>query len=127
MTEPIGSTVLVFQAPPSAPEDEDDYLLDDEPTREPVRRTSRPSGAPGGSGARAVGGHVPGAPLRMLKGARQAAAGMKISDDAIREVLEDPHDAQPDPTHPERTRLKRGPLTVTTGQDGMILRVTRKK
>jgi len=127
MTEPIGSTVLVFQAPPALPSDEDDYLLDDEPVHEPVRRAPRPSGAPGGSGGRRETGHVPGAPLRMLKGARQAAAGMKISDDAIREVLEDPHDAQPDPTHPERTRLKRGPLTVTTGQDGMILRVTRKK
>ena len=130
MTDPIGSTVLVFQeppAPPAAPVDEDDYLPDDEPVREPVRRSSRPASGAGGPGGRAATGHVPGAPLRMLKGARQAAAGMKISDDAIREVLEDPHDAQPDPTHPERTRLKRGPLTVTTGQDGMILRVTRKK
>ena len=63
----------------------------------------------------------------MLKGARAAAAGMKISDDQIRAVLEDPQDVQPDPSQPTRTRLHRDGLTVTTGNDGMILRVTRKR
>ena len=52
---------------------------------------------------------------------------MKISDDQIRDVLEDPQDVQPDPTHPERTRLKRDGVVVTTGGDGMILRVSRRK
>lgn len=119
MTEPIGSTALVFQAPPALPDDETDIA-----PPEPVRRPPRSSSPEGGAGQARV---IPDGPLRMLKGARQAAAGMKISDDAIREVLEDPHEVQPDPTHPERRRLTRGPLTVTTGQDGMILRVTRRK
>jgi hypothetical protein len=123
MTNPIGSTTLVFQAPPAAPDDDTDPDFAPEPAREIVRRPARTGGAPStASGSIGAGGA-----LRMLKGARQAAAGMKISDEAIREVIEDPHDVQPDPTHPERTRLKRGALTVTTGQDGMILRVTRRK
>src|SRR4051794_11492000 len=65
--------------------------------------------------------------LRMLKGARAAAAGMHISDAQIRAVLEDPQDVQPDPNQPTRTRLRRDGLVVTTGDDGMILRVTRKR
>jgi hypothetical protein len=63
----------------------------------------------------------------MLKGARQAAAGMRISDDQIRAVLEDPQDVQPDPKQPSRTRLRRDGVIVTTGNDGMILRVSRKR
>jgi hypothetical protein len=123
MTNPIGSTTLVFQAPPAAPDDDTDPDFAPEPAREIVRRPAHNGGAPStASGSIGAGGA-----LRMLKGARQAAAGMKISDEAIREVIEDPHDVAPDPTHPERTRLKRGALTVTTGQDGMILRVTRRK
>ena len=64
--------------------------------------------------------------LRMLKGARAAAAGMKISDAAIRAVLDDPQDVQPDPKQPQRTQLRRDGLVVTTGNDGMILRVARR-
>ncbi len=128
MTNPIGSTTLVFQAPPAAPDDDTDPDFSPEPAREIVRRPIRGGGAPGTGGSTGSTGSIDaGGALRMLKGARQAAAGMKISDEQIREVLEDPHDVQPDPTHPERTRLKRGALTVTTGQDGMILRVTRRK
>jgi hypothetical protein len=63
----------------------------------------------------------------MLKGARAAASGMRISDDQIRAVLEDPQDVQPDPQQPHRTRLHRDGLVVTTGNDGMILRVTRNR
>ena len=118
-----GTTALVFQAPP-APAGVDPYEVDEpmyEPTDEPRSAgRERPGGASGGRpGA--------GSPLRMLKGARAAAAGMKISDDQIRAVLEDPHDVQPDPSQPTRTRLHRDGLTVTTGNDGMILRVTRKR
>jgi hypothetical protein len=71
----------------------------------------------------------PGGPsvLRMLKGARAAATGMHISDAQIRDVLEDPQDVQPDPNQPKRTQLRRDGLVVTTGNDGMILRVARRR
>jgi hypothetical protein len=129
-----GTTALVFQAPPT-PAGVDPHELD-EPTYEPRPAGRGRPGGPGGPGGQSggSGGHGgtggqpgPGSPLRMLKGARAAAAGMKISDDQIRAVLEDPHDVQPDPNQPTRTRLHRDGLTVTTGNDGMILRVTRKR
>jgi len=106
---PAGSTTLLFQAPPAPPVDD----VEDAPP--PRTRTAPSTGPSTGSG------------LRMLKGARAAAAGMKISDDQIRAVLEDPQDVQPDPKQPTRTRLTRDGITVTTGNDGMILRVTRKR
>jgi|GEM_PF-2038363 len=122
-----GTTALVFQAPPT-PSGVDSYELDD-PPHEPRTAGRSRSGGPGGSGGSGGSGGRSGAgsSLRMLKGARAAAAGMKISDDQIRAVLEDPHDVQPDPSQPTRTRLHRDGLTVTTGNDGMILRVTRKR
>lgn len=121
-TTPRGSTDLLFQAPPTRPGDDaadDDHLDDAHPADRAPRR----------SPARGAGGSAPGGPtnVRMLKGARQAAAGMKISDDQIRAVLEDPQDVQPDPKQPHRTRLTRDGVTVTTGNDGMILRVTRRR
>jgi len=75
------------------------------------------------------GGGEPSGPseLRMLKGARAAATGMHISDAQIRAVLEDPHEVQPDPNQPKRTQLRRDGLVVTTGNDGMILRVARRR
>ena len=124
------ATALVFQAPPSLPDSDADWDSDhdhdhdygsDRP-RAASRRDERPSGPSGNGNA----GHT-GGPLRMLRGARAAAAGMKISDDQIRAVLEDPQDVQPDPNQPTRTRLQRDGVTVTTGNDGMILRVTRKR
>ena len=63
----------------------------------------------------------------MLKGARQAATGMRISDDEIRAVLSDPQDVQPDPKKPQRTVLSRDRLVVTTGHDGTIVRVARRR
>jgi hypothetical protein len=63
----------------------------------------------------------------MLRGARDAAAGMKISDEQIRAVLEDPQEVGPDPNQPHRTRLRRDGVSVTTGEDGMILRVSRRR
>lgn len=120
MPTPLGSTDLLFQAPPSHPGDDlpehDDLPPDDGPRRAP-RDDGRQNGA---ANARSAN-------LRILKGARQAAAGMKISDDQIRAVLDDPQDVQPDPKQPHRTRLTRDGVTVTTGNDGMILRVTRRR
>jgi hypothetical protein len=113
-----GPTTLVFQAPPTRPEDDIDEMDDFADTQAPPtdNRGSRqgptaPAGAP--------------TELRMLKGARAAATGMKISDAQIRAVLEDPQDVQPDPKQPQRTQLRRDGLVVTTGNDGMILRVAR--
>lgn len=112
-TPATGSTTLLFRAPPAAPAD-DSPAADESAVIRPTSRSSRAgrAGAPG---------------LRMLKGARQAATGMKLSDEQIRAVLEDPQDVEPDPSQPHRTRLTRDGITVTTGQDGMILRVTRRR
>jgi len=125
------ATALVFQAPPSLPDPDPDWGpdwdLDEDPDfdADRPRATGRGNGrssGPAGNGARQTAG-----PLRMLRGARAAAAGMKISDEQIRRVLDDPQDVQPDPSQPTRTRLQRDGVTVTTGNDGMILRVTRKR
>ncbi|RJK95468.1 hypothetical protein [Vallicoccus soli] len=132
-TPPVGSTDLLFIAPPAAPAGEADGAPEayDAPVRPPRSRRTRAQSGPGGpegpepTGPR--GGAGTGPALRMLKGARQAAAGMKVSDDQIRRVLDDPQDVGPDPNQPHRTRLQRDGLVVTTGQDGMILRVARKR
>jgi hypothetical protein len=116
-----GTTALVFQAPP-APAEADSEIDDAAPQPRSAGRSRS-----GSSAGPVTGAHGAGSSLRMLRGARAAAAGMKISDDQIRAVLEDPQDVQPDPQQPTRTRLHRDGLTVTTGNDGMILRVTRKR
>lgn len=114
-TTPAGSTDLLFQAPPSRPGD--DLTVDDDATLAGTRRRGATSGSNPSSPSS----------LRMLKGARDAAAGMKITDDQIRAVLDNPQDVQPDPKQPHRTRMSRDGVTVTTGNDGMILRVTRRR
>ncbi|MGH8939243.1 MAG: hypothetical protein ACRDV2_07820 [Actinomycetes bacterium] len=97
------STTLLFQAPPS-------------PTSPPDDGHGRGRGTtPAGSSG-----------LRMLKGARRAATGMNVSEAHIRAVLEDPQEVQPDAKRSDRTRLRRNGLVVTTGNDGMILRVARR-
>ncbi len=113
-----GPTTLVFQAPPAQPDDLD--ALDDlvETQAPPIDNRGSRGGASGPAGAPSQ--------LRMLKGARAAATGMKISDAQIRAVLDDPQDVQPDPKQPQRTQLRRDGLVVTTGNDGMILRVARR-
>lgn len=116
-----GTTALTFQAPPAPPVDLEDSPGDD---RHPGERPPRSSS---GGDRRSSTSAGPGGSLRMLKGARQAAAGMHISDEQIRAVLEDPQDVQPDPNQPTRTRLRRDGVVVTTGNDGMILRVTRRR
>ena len=115
-----GPTTLLFQAPPALPQDDTEETYDDAADRQP-----RPTDNRGGRG----GGEPTDArkELRMLKCARAAAAGMKISDAQIRAVLDEPHDVQPDPKQPKRTQLSRDGLVVTTGNDGMILRVARRR
>jgi hypothetical protein len=106
---------LVFQAPPALPQDDTDDVVEEQ---------APPTDNRGGRG----GGETD-APteLRMLKGARAAATGMHISDAQIRAVLDDPEDVQPDANQPTRTQLRRDGLVVTTGNDGMILRVARRR
>jgi hypothetical protein len=115
--ESAGPTTLLFQAPPAIPEDDH--------THDVVEMQAPPQHNRGGG----PGPAEPGGPreLRMLKGARAAATGMHISDAQIRAVLEDPQDVQPDPNQPKRTQLRRDGLVVTTGNDGMILRVARRR
>ena len=111
-----GPTTLLFQAPPTLPQDDTDDVFDDEqapPTDNRGRRGGGETDSP--------------SELRMLKGARAAATGMHISDAQIRAVLEDPQDVQPDPNQPKRTQLRRDGLVVTTGNDGMILQVARRR
>jgi len=115
----VRPTTLLFQAPPAHPEDDLDYL-DDVVDEEQAPPTNNRGGRSGGD----TDGPTE---LRMLKGARAAATGMHISDAQIRAVLEDPEDAQPDPNQPTRTQLRRDGLVVTTGNDGMILRVARRR
>ncbi len=115
-----GNTNLLFQAPPLAPGQPVDDAVE-APGRKGNNVAARSAPAPSQSAQK------PGSGLRMLKGAREAAAGMHITDEQIRAVLEDPQDVQQDPSRPDRTRLRRDGLTVTTGGDGMILRVARKR
>jgi hypothetical protein len=120
-----GTTTLLFQAPPALPEDLTDAAdgaVGD--VERPARRNDAGGGSRRGTGPSGASGS-PG--LRMLKGARDAAAGMKITDAQIRAVLEDPQEVQPDPNQPQRTQLRRDGLVVTTGNDGMILRVARRR
>ena len=115
-----GPTTLVFQAPPTRPDDDLDAMDDLADHQAP------PTDNRGGRSASASGPAGRPAELRMLKGARAAATGMQITDEQIRAVLDDPQDVQPDPKQPQRTQLRRDGLVVTTGNDGMILRVARR-
>jgi hypothetical protein len=112
-----GPMTLLFQAPPAPPEEDTDDVVEELAVRPTDNRGGTARGVEAGAASR----------LRMLKGARAAAAGMHISDAQIRAVLDDPQDVQPDPSQPTRTRLSRDGVVVTTGNDGMILRVARRR
>lgn len=68
-----------------------------------------------------------GEPLRMSKGARAAAKADGVTDEAIRQAIEEPDDLEPDPTGNGRMRLKRGSLTVVVAKDGAVLSVRDRK
>jgi hypothetical protein len=63
--------------------------------------------------------------LRMTRGARDAAAGLGVTDGEVRRCLDAPDDVSPDPDAPARTRFRRGDLVVLAGPDGMVLRLDR--
>ncbi len=67
------------------------------------------------------------APLRMSKGARAAATSDGVSDEAIRAVVADPDEIEPDPAGNGRMRLRRGTLTVVVARDGAVLSVRDRK
>jgi len=106
MTAPV----LTFLAPPSFGGGDHADFTDAAPTP--------PRGPESGARGRRGG-------LRMTRGARAAAAGMKIADADIQRCLDAPDDASPDPNTPSRTRFSRGELMVIAGADGMVLRVNR--
>jgi hypothetical protein len=111
-----GVPALLFQAPPALPQD-DPYDLVEESGSSTYASGSRSS----------LGERSGPTELRMLKAARAAAEGMHISDAQIRAVLENPQDVHADPNQPKRTQFRRDGIVVTTGNDGMILRVTRRR
>jgi hypothetical protein len=108
---------LTFLAPPSLGDDHDHY--DDSSLGTPASPTSPPA-------RRRGSGRVDRPGLRMTRGAREAATGMKVTDADIQRCLDAPDDVSADPHTPSRTRFRRGNLVVLAGADGMVLRVTRR-
>ena len=104
----MSAPALTFLAPPSTGDDHDD--------------TTAPAGP---AGAPPRGGQANPA-LRMTRGAREAATGMKVTDADVQRCLDEPDDVSPDPNTPARTRFRRGALVVLAGADGMVLRVSRR-
>jgi hypothetical protein len=111
---------LLFLAPPAL-DPEPAGLVDDggPPARRP--RQARRSAPPAGPDRR------PAPALRMTRGARAAATGMKVADADVQRCIDAPDDVAPDPNTPSRTRFRRGELTVVAGADGTVLRVDRRK
>jgi hypothetical protein len=108
---------LTFLAPPSFGDDHDPAV----PAPVSATRSTRPSAQPRAGTSGAAGA------LRMTRGAREAATGMKVADGDIQRCLDAPDDVSPDPNTPSRTRFRRGNLVVLAGADGMVLRVNRRK
>jgi hypothetical protein len=102
---------LTFLAPPSLGDDHDDSSTD-----AAIAASVWPTSSP----RRAAG------TLRMTRGAREAATGMKVTDADIQRCLDAADDVSPDPNTPSRTRFRCGNLVVIAGADGMVLRVNRR-
>ena len=113
---------LTFLAPPSSPDD------DPGASAETVRGSATlPAGPATHRTSRAPSRGRSAGALRMTRGAREAAAGMKVADADIQKCLDAPDDVFPDENAPSRTRFRRGPLVVLAGADGMVLRVDRRR
>lgn len=117
---------LTFLAPPSTGGGDDlrDDFLDDDAAAPVAARRGR-SGARSERMPDRPDGRAPAA-LKLTRGAREAATGMKVSDADIRRCLDAPDDVSPDENAPTRTRFRRGNLVVLAGADGMVLRVQRR-
>ncbi len=112
---------LTFLAPPSFADGSDHRSADTSMSTSgwTASRTHRPADA-------SLQGGRPAGALRMTRGARQAATGMKVADADIQRCLDAPDDVTPDENTPSRTRFRRGKLVVLAGADGMVLRVDRR-
>jgi hypothetical protein len=106
---------LTFLAPPSFGSDHDDSWPDVPAPTSPSRSAAQPAR-----------GRQEAATLRMTRGAREAAKGMKVADAEIQRCLDAPDDVSPDENTPSRTRFRRGNLVVLAGADGMVLRINRR-
>jgi hypothetical protein len=104
----MSAPALTFLAPPSTGDDHDDTTAPAGPAGAPPRRGQADPA------------------LRMTRGAREAATGMRVADADIRRCLDAPDDVSPHPDAPGRTLFRRGTLVVLAGADGMVLRVSRR-
>jgi hypothetical protein len=66
-------------------------------------------------------------PLQLSKGARTGANADGVSDAAIRAVIADPQQVEPDPSGNGRMRLRRGSITIVVARDGAVLSVRDRK
>jgi hypothetical protein len=114
----VTAPALTFLAPPSS---QDDPGTSAETARGSATLPAGPATRRKPSPGRSAGA------LRMTRGAREAAAGMKVADDDIQKCLDAPDDVFPDENAPSRTRFRRGALVVLAGGDGMVLRVDRRR
>ncbi len=109
----MSAPALTFLAPPSTGYDPDhDGSTGVLATTDPTHPASR--------------GRQPASPLRMTRGAREAATGMKVTDADVQRCLDEPDDVSPDPNTPSRTRGRRGTLAIIAAAAGMVLRVNRR-
>lgn len=108
----MSAPALTFLAPPSFGDDHDD--------------DSRTDATATRSAAHPTGGRQSAATVRMTRGAREAATGMKVAEADIQRCLDTPDDVAADPNTPSRTQFRRGTLVVVAGADGMVLRVVRR-
>ena len=106
---------LTFLAPPSFGEVHDDGSPDVPARTSPMRSTADPAQS-----------RQLAATVRMTRGAREAATGMKLADADIQRCLDAPDDVSPDERTPSRTRFRRGELVALASADGMVLRVDRR-
>jgi hypothetical protein len=67
------------------------------------------------------------APLQLSKGARTGAQADGVSDDAIRDVIANPQEIEPDPNGNGRMRLRKGSITIVVARDGAVLSVRDRK
>ncbi|SNS15340.1 hypothetical protein SAMN06893096_102256 [Geodermatophilus pulveris] len=112
----MSAPALTFLAPPPTGYDPADDLADD-PADDP---------AEGAAAVRPALRRGPAPALRMTRGAREAAAGARISDADVRRCLDSPDEVSPDADTPSRTHVRRGTLVVLTAADGTVLRVSRR-
>jgi uncharacterized protein (DUF58 family) len=106
---------LTFLAPPSFGDHLDDSSPHFPSATSPVRST-----------AHMASGRQVAATVRMTRGAREAAVGMKVGDADIQRCLDAPDDVSPDENTPSRTRFRRDQFIVLAGADGMVLRIDRR-